>query len=134
VITIHAEATQDLPGLIRMIQKLGVKAGVSINPGTPVSAIESVLDQVDLVLVMSVNPGFAGQKFIDSAIPKIEWLKKNRGKRSYLIEIDGGIKADNIGKVRAAGAEVFVAGSSIFAQKDRRRAFSDLSEGLKKNL
>ncbi|MBL7714531.1 MAG: ribulose-phosphate 3-epimerase [Bdellovibrionales bacterium] len=128
VITVHCEATHHLERLLKRIQELGCKAGVSLNPATPLASVEEVLDIVDLVLVMSVNPGFGGQKFIDSAIGKIERLAELRGSRKYLIEVDGGIGPSNIARVRKAGAEVFVAGSAVFGQKDRAAAI----EGLRK--
>jgi len=126
VITIHAEASAHLDRQLNRIRDLGKKAGVSINPGTPVSAIEEVLGLVDLVLIMSVNPGFGGQKFIDSAIGKIEKLVALRGKRHYQIEVDGGVGIANAGRLVKAGADVLVAGSAIFGQKDRAKAIADL--------
>ncbi|MBC7693432.1 MAG: ribulose-phosphate 3-epimerase [Methylotenera sp.] len=129
-ITIHAEATSHLSRHLAQIRELGCKAGVSINPGTSISVIEEVLDQVDLVLVMSVNPGFGGQAFMPSALKKIERLAQMRGSRKYLIEVDGGVKADNIAAVRKAGADVFVAGSAIFAAKDRAAAVKQLRSAM----
>jgi ribulose-phosphate 3-epimerase len=113
-----------------LIRDQGCKAGVSLNPATPLSAIEEVLDSIDLVLIMSVNPGFGGQKFIESSVSKVERLVQMRGKRKFLIEIDGGIKADNIGRLRHAGVDVFVAGSAIFSHKDRKRAVHQLRSAL----
>jgi ribulose-phosphate 3-epimerase len=130
-ITIHAEAAVHLDRQLRRIRELGCKAGVSLNPATPLSAIEEVLDVVDLVLVMSVNPGFGGQKFIASALPKIRRLAELRGDRKFLIEVDGGIKADNVGAARAAGCDVFVAGSAIFSGADRGKAIRALRDGMK---
>ena len=130
VITVHAEATPHLNRLLTRIRELGCKAGVSINPGTPVSALESVLDDIDLVLVMSVNPGFGGQKFIESAVGKIEQLKKIRGARKFLIEVDGGVKAENAGMLAKAGTDVFVAGSAIFGSVDRAKSIATLKEAM----
>ena len=130
VITVHAEATPHLDRLINRIRELGCKAGVSLNPGTPLSMIEEVLDLVDLVLVMSVNPGFGGQKFIESSVSKIERLASARGNRRFLIEIDGGVNAQNIARLRKAGVDVFVAGSAVFSPKDRKKAIQDLRAGL----
>jgi ribulose-phosphate 3-epimerase len=130
VITIHAEAAPHLDRQLNRIRELGCKAGVSINPGTSLTAIEEVLDLVDLVLVMSVNPGFGGQKFIESALTKIERLAEARGSRRFLIEVDGGVKADNIGRVRRAGADVFVAGSAVFSAPDRRKSMRALRDAL----
>ena len=129
-ITVHAEATVHLDRLIHEIRELGCKAGVSLNPGSPLSMIEEVLDIVDLVLIMSVNPGFGGQKFIESSYSKIERLKAARGNRSFLIEVDGGVQTDNIGLLRKSGADVFVAGSAIFSSPDRRKAIADLKSML----
>lgn len=131
VITVHAEATPHLHRTLCLIREHGCKAGVSLNPSTPLSAIEEVLDNIDLVLVMSVNPGFGGQKFIENAVSKVERLVKMRGNRKFLIEIDGGIKADNIGRLRKAGVDVFVAGSAIFSDKDRVRSIQELRDALK---
>ena len=129
-ITVHTEATVHLDRLLNHIRSLGCKAGVSLNPGTPLSAIEEVLDIVDLVLIMSVNPGFGGQKFIETSLSKVERLAKLRGPRQFLIEIDGGIKRDNIHRCRQSGVDVFVAGSAVFSPKDRAKAISDLRSGI----
>ena len=131
-ITVHAEATVHLDRLLHQIKEHGCKAGVSVNPGTSLALIEEVLDIVDLVLVMSVNPGFGGQQFIESTISKVERLAEVRGKRKFLIEIDGGIKASNIGELASAGVDVFVAGSAIFSAKDRSKAVGDLRTALRK--
>jgi ribulose-phosphate 3-epimerase len=130
VITVHAEATPHLHRTLCHIREQGCLAGVSLNPSTPLSAIGEVLDNIDLVLVMSVNPGFGGQKFIENAVSKVERLVKMRGNHKFLIEIDGGIKADNIGRLRKAGVDVFVAGSAIFDNKDRKRSIQDLRTAL----
>ncbi len=125
-ITIHAEATPHLDRALRLIRSLGCRAGVSLNPASPLALIEEALDLVDLVLVMSVNPGFGGQKFIPESIQKIQKLKALRGNRSFLIEVDGGVNDKTIAPLRKAGAEVFVAGSAIFSAKDRGKAISAL--------
>ena len=129
-ITIHVESAAHLHRQLSFIRELGCKAGVSINPGTPVSAIEEVLDDVDLVLVMSVNPGFGGQKFIESAITKVELLAQIRVGRPFLIEVDGGINPANIAQLRRAGCDVFVAGSAIFSASDRKKSISTLRTAL----
>lgn len=131
VITIHAEAATHLHRQLSMIRELGCKAGVSINPGTSLATIEEALDYVDLVLVMSVNPGFGGQKFIETVVSKIERLAGVRGKRDFVIEVDGGVKADNIGRLRKAGADVFVAGSAVFGDPDRKKSMAALRAALK---
>jgi len=114
IITVHAEAGPNLHRSLQAIRALGKKAGVSINPATPESSIEYVLDLVDLVLVMSVNPGFGGQAFIPSAVEKIARVNSMIAGRPIDLEVDGGITADTAPKVIAAGANVLVAGSAVF--------------------
>ncbi|TCD14551.1 ribulose-phosphate 3-epimerase [Oricola cellulosilytica] len=114
IITVHTEAGPHLHRSLQAIRGLGKKAGVSLNPGTPESAIEYVLDDVDLILVMSVNPGFGGQKFIPGALEKIRRLNAMIGERQIEIEVDGGVTADTAGPCAAAGANAFVAGSAVF--------------------
>jgi ribulose-phosphate 3-epimerase len=130
VITVHAEATFHLHRLLGQIREAGCKAGVSLNPASPLSLIEDILDDVDLVLIMSVNPGFGGQSFIESSLSKLSRLATLRGNRPFLIEVDGGVNAKNIGALRKAGADVFVAGSAVFAASDRRAAIEKLKAGL----
>jgi len=116
IITVHAEATRHLHGTVQLIKANGARAGVSINPATPVGVLEDILDDLDLVLVMSVNPGFGGQSFIPVALKKLKALRSlitGRGLHTEL-EVDGGIKVDNIREAAVAGADVFVAGSGIF--------------------
>ena len=113
-ITVHAEAGPHLHRSVQAIRALGKKAGVSLNPATPVSAIEYLLDSIDLVLVMSVNPGFGGQAFIPSTIAKVQDLRAMTAGRPIDIEVDGGVAADNSGELAAAGANAFVAGSAVF--------------------
>jgi len=130
IIVVHEEAVAHLHRTVQLIKSLGKKAGVSINPATPVSSLEVILDDLDLVLVMTVNPGFGGQSFIDACLPKIEQLRtmiEKRGLQTEL-EVDGGVKVDNIGKVAAAGAEVFVAGSAVFNASDYRQTIAALRE------
>ena len=114
IITVHVEAGPHLHRSLQAIRALGKKAGVSINPATPESTIESVLDMVDLILVMSVNPGFGGQAFIKSAVEKISRIRAMAGGRPVDIEVDGGITPETAPLVTAAGANVLVAGSAIF--------------------
>ena len=114
IITVHAEAGPHLHRSLQTVKSLGKKAGVSINPATPESAIEYVLDTVDLVLVMTVNPGFGGQKFIGATEEKIRRIKAMIGSRPIEIEVDGGIAPDTAGVAAKAGANVLVAGSAIF--------------------
>ena len=119
-ITVHAEAGPHLHRSLQAIRALGKKAGVSLNPATPVGVLEHVIDLLDLVLIMSVNPGFGGQKFIPSALDKLRTVREriDRSGRAIRLEIDGGVKADNIGEIARAGADTFVAGSAIFNAPD----------------
>lgn len=119
-ITVHQEACIHINRTLQQIRSLGVKPGVAINPGTPVSALEYVLEDADLILVMSVNPGFGGQKFIPSALRKAQELKNLREKYDldFRIEIDGGINLDNVKPAIDAGVEIIVAGSSVFKAED----------------
>lgn len=118
IITVHAEAGPHLHRSLQAIRAEGKKAGVAINPATPVSAIAHVVDNVDLILVMSVNPGFGGQSFIEESYTKLRQVRDLVAGRPIDIEVDGGVSADNAGKLAAAGANVFVAGTSIFAGND----------------
>jgi ribulose-phosphate 3-epimerase len=117
IITVHVEAGPHIHRSLQAIRALGKKTGVTMNPGTPIESVEPVLDLVDLILVMSVNPGFGGQKFITGAIEKLEKLRALAGGRPIDIEIDGGITPDVAGDVVRAGANALVAGSAVF--KDR---------------
>jgi len=128
VITFHLEAASGVQELLRMIRQSGKKAGISIKPATPVHLLEPYLSELDLVLVMSVEPGFGGQGFMQDSLEKVKWLsemKKAKG-HNFLIEIDGGINPVTAKACRAAGAQVFVAGSSIFGAKDRKKAWEEL--------
>ncbi len=120
IITVHAEASVHLHRTVQLIRSLGKKPGVSLNPATPVSALDVILEDLDLALVMTVNPGFGGQGFISSCLPKIEALRREIERRRLGVElqVDGGVKTDNIGRIAAAGADVFVAGSAVFATPD----------------
>jgi ribulose-phosphate 3-epimerase len=122
IITVHVEAGPHLHRSLQTIRALGKKVGVSLNPATPESAIEHVLDMVDLILVMSVNPGFGGQRFLHGAIDKIERLAKFTAGREIDIEVDGGITPEYAGVVAAAGANVLVAGVAVF--KDGPEAYA----------
>jgi ribulose-phosphate 3-epimerase len=114
VITVHVEAGPHVHRSLQAIRSLGKKAGVTLNPATPVSSIEHVIDLVDLVLIMSVNPGFGGQSFIPAAIDKLRDVRTLVGARPIDIEIDGGVTSDNAARVVQAGANVLVAGSAVF--------------------
>jgi ribulose-phosphate 3-epimerase len=119
IITVHAEAGPHLDRSLQAIRALGKKAGVSINPATPAEAIEHVLDRVDLVLLMTVNPGFGGQAFIPAVVEKIRRVRAMVGKRPIDIEIDGGVTPETAPLVAAAGANVLVAGSAVFKGNSR---------------
>ena len=114
IITVHAEAGVHLDRSLQAIRNLGKKAGVAINPATPESAIEYVLDHVDLILTMSVNPGFGGQKYVEAVTDKIRRIHQMIGDRPIELEVDGGIAADTVHVPASAGTNVFVAGSSIY--------------------
>lgn len=115
MITVHAEAGPHLDRSLQAIRQLGVKAGVSLNPSTPESVLEYVMDRLDLILVMSVNPGFGGQSFIESQLQKISRIRSMIGDRNIDLSVDGGVTKDNAARVAAAGANVLVAGSAVFA-------------------
>ncbi|HEX8751334.1 MAG TPA: ribulose-phosphate 3-epimerase [Nitrospira sp.] len=119
-LTVHVEACTHLHRTIEAIKERGVKAGVTLNPATSLHTIEEILSEVDLVLIMSVNPGFGGQKFIPSCLPKIVTARQmiDRQRSHALLEVDGGIKVDNAAQILAAGANVLVAGSAIFTSRD----------------
>ncbi|WP_373047061.1 ribulose-phosphate 3-epimerase [Vulgatibacter sp.] len=131
IVTVHVEASPHLHRTLQQIRKAGAKAAVSLNPSTPVSSIEYVLEDLDMVLVMSVNPGFGGQSFIPSALRKIRALREMaeaRGLHDLWIEVDGGIGPQNIAEVAAAGANVFVAGSAVFGKPDYGAVIRQLRE------
>jgi len=121
IISFHPEASEHVDRTIQLIKGLGVRAGLVLNPATPLNVLDHVIDQLDLVLVMSVNPGFGGQSFIESAIPKLAKLRQlvdasmARTGREIWLEVDGGVKPDNAARIAAAGADTLVAGSAVFA-------------------
>ena len=119
-ISFHPDASTHVDRTLQLIRDAGCKAGLVFNPAAPIDLLEWVIEKVDLVLVMSVNPGFGGQSFIDSALRKIQRLRQviDGSGRDIRLEVDGGIKADNIRRVADAGADTFVAGSAIFGQRD----------------
>ncbi len=118
IITVHAEADRHLDRSLQVIRSLGKKAGVSLNPATPESAIAYVMDKVDLILVMSVNPGFGGQSFIGAQLQKIRNIRDMIGDRPIELEVDGGVNVETISDVVSAGADVLVAGSAVFKGDD----------------
>jgi len=130
IISIHVEATNHIHGAIQMIKNENIAAGIVINPGTSVEAIKPVLQDVDLVLVMTVNPGFGGQSFIESTVEKIKELAVLRAEKGYHyeIEVDGGITQETIVACRKAGADVFVAGSYIYDDENPKAAINRLKD------
>jgi ribulose-phosphate 3-epimerase len=114
VITVHVEAGPHVHRSLQTIRKLGKQVGVTLNPGTPISSLESVIGLVDLVLVMSVNPGFGGQTFIPAALERVRAIRRMAGDRPIRIEVDGGVTPENAGALAAAGADTLVAGSAVF--------------------
>lgn len=130
-ITVHQEASVHLDRTIEHIKSLGngvIKAGVSLNPATPVDILSCIIDKVDLVLIMSVNPGFGGQKFIPQSIDKVRELSRIREEKNlkFLIEVDGGVNGDNAHLLKEAGADILVAGSYIFKSGDRKKAIESI--------
>ncbi|HZV82616.1 MAG TPA: ribulose-phosphate 3-epimerase, partial [Geobacteraceae bacterium] len=136
IIVVHAEASTHLHRSIQLIKSLGKRAGVSLNPATPLSYLEYVLADLDLVLLMSVNPGFGGQSFIEACIPKIHALRAMLDKRGSEaeLEVDGGVKIDNIARIAHAGADVFVAGSAVFGSSDYAATITALKQQAKEPL
>ena len=133
IIVVHAEATNHLHRTVQLIRSLGKRAGVSLNPATPLHVLDYVLEDLDLVLLMTVNPGFGGQSFIEGCIPKIQALRAimdRRGSEAEL-EVDGGVKTDNIARIAHAGADVFVAGSAVFNSPDYAATISELKKRAK---
>ena len=132
IISFHPEASDHVDRTIALIRESGCKAGLVLNPATPLSHLDHTLDKLDLVLLMSVNPGFGGQQFIASVLPKIAEVRKRiQGSgRDVWLEVDGGVKADNIAQVAQAGADTFVAGSAIFGAKDYAATIRDMRARL----
>lgn len=132
-ISFHPEATEHLDRTIGLIKENGCKAGVVLNPATSLDCLEYVMDKLDLILLMSVNPGFGGQKFIPSALEKANQVRKMIDESDYDIrlEIDGGVKVDNIGEIAACGVDTFVAGSAIFNTDDYQATISQMKQNAK---
>ena len=132
IISFHPEASEHVDRTLALIKQHGCKAGLVLNPATPLSYLDHTLDKLDMVLLMSVNPGFGGQQFIASVLPKISEVRRRitaSGKAIWL-EVDGGIKTDNIAEVARAGADTFVAGSAIFGSRDYAATIRDMRERL----
>ena len=134
IVSFHPEASEHVDRTLGLIRENGCKAGLVFNPATPLAYLDHVMDKVDLILIMSVNPGFGGQSFIASALPKIREARARiaASGRDIWLEVDGGIKADNIEAVARAGADTFVAGSAIFGDKDHAAAVGRMREALKR--
>jgi ribulose-phosphate 3-epimerase len=132
IITFHPEASEHIDRTLGLIRENGCQAGLVFNPATPLSWLDHVMDKIDMVLIMSVNPGFGGQSFIASALAKVAQARKRieASGRAIRLEIDGGVKVDNIGEIARAGADTFVAGSAIFGQKDRAAVVRRMREEL----
>ena len=132
IISFHPEASDHVDRTLSLIREHGCKAGLVFNPATPLVWLDHLLDKVDLVLLMSVNPGFGGQKFIASVLPKIAEVRRriDAQKREIWLEVDGGIKTDNIAEVARAGADTFVAGSAVFNSKDYAATIRDMRAQL----
>jgi ribulose-phosphate 3-epimerase len=132
IISFHPEASEHIDRTIGLIHECGCKAGLVFNPATPLHHLDHVMDKIELVLIMSVNPGFGGQSFIPSALGKLREARKriDESGRDIWLEIDGGVKADNIAEIARAGADTFVAGSAVFGAKDRKAALAGLRQSL----
>ncbi len=133
-ITFHPEASEHIDRSLQLVRDLGCKSGLVFNPATPLHYLDYVLDKVDMVLLMSVNPGFGGQAFIESSLDKLKAARKiiDQSGLPIRLEIDGGVKIDNIGKIKAAGADTFVAGSAIFNSDDYQKAISAMRAEIAK--
>ena len=133
LVSFHPDASAHVHRSVQAIKARGCKAGLVFNPATPLDVLDWMIDEIDLILIMSVNPGFGGQGFIDSALRKVEQARKriDASGRDIRLEVDGGIKADNIARVAAAGADTFVAGSAIFGKPDYRAVIDAMRAALK---
>ena len=132
IISFHPEASEHVDRTIGLIKEQGCKAGLVLNPATPLQVLDHVLDKLDLVLIMSVNPGFGGQQFIPGALAKLKAVRAliDRCGKDIWLEVDGGVKVDNIADIRRAGADTFVAGSAIFSAQDYRATISAMRKAL----
>jgi ribulose-phosphate 3-epimerase len=136
IIVVHAEATHHLHRTVQLIKSFGKKAGVSFNPATPLHQLDYLVDELDLVLLMTVNPGFGGQSFIEACLPKIHALRGILDKRGLEteLEVDGGVKIENIGRISSAGGDVFVAGSAVFGSADYGVTIEELKRRAKETM
>lgn len=139
IITFHPEASKHIDRSLQLIRDNGCKAGLVLNPATPIDYLNHVMDKLDIILLMSVNPGFGGQSFINSTLDKLKIVRalidkhEANGGQPILLEVDGGVKADNIAKISAAGADTFVAGSAVFGAKDDDGGYKNIISQLKNN-
>ncbi|ORT51817.1 ribulose-phosphate 3-epimerase [Vibrio sp. qd031] len=134
MITFHVEASEHVDRTLQLIKENGCQAGVVLNPATPLSCLDHIMDKLDLILLMSVNPGFGGQSFIPETLNKLRAVKEriNQSGRDIRLEIDGGVKVDNIREIAEAGADMFVAGSAIFSQPDYKEVIAEMRTELAK--
>ena len=132
IITFHPEGSDHIDRTLQLIKDHGCKAGLVLNPATPLHCLDFVMDKLDVILLMSVNPGFGGQSFIPTTLDKIKLVREkiDASGRDIRLEVDGGVKADNIAEIAAAGADMFVAGSAIFSKPDYRQAIDEMREQL----
>lgn len=132
IITFHPEATDHVDRTLSLIHELGCRAGLALNPATPLSCIDYVMDRLDMILLMTVNPGFGGQSFIEPMLEKIYHLRQklNQSQKKILLEVDGGIHLNNLEKVARAGADTFVAGSAIFGSENYQKTIDDMRSVL----
>ncbi|GAA5141455.1 ribulose-phosphate 3-epimerase [Thalassotalea piscium] len=132
IITFHPEASDHIDRTLQLIKDHGCKAGLVLNPATPLQVLDFVMDKLDVILLMSVNPGFGGQSFIPSTLDKLKLVKEKiiASGRDIRLEVDGGVKANNIAEIAAAGADMFVAGSAIFSQDDYKQAIDEMRTQL----
>ena len=132
-LTVHVETCPHLHRTIQSIKERGIRAGVTLNPATPLSAVEPILPEVDLLLIMSVNPGFGGQKFIPSVMEKIKAARRMIDAKGLKVEleVDGGLKVENVGAISSAGADIFVAGSAIFGSKDYKETIAKMRKAIR---
>ncbi len=139
IITFHPEASKHIDRSLQLIRDNGCKAGLVLNPATPIDYLNHVMDKLDIILLMSVNPGFGGQSFINSTLDKLKIVRalidthEANGGQPILLEVDGGVKADNIAKISEAGADTFVAGSAVFGAKDNDGSYKNIIKTLKNN-
>jgi ribulose-phosphate 3-epimerase len=131
-VSVHSEVCPDIPKIARLIRSAGARASIGINPETPADRVLAYADQIDMILVMSVHPGFGGQEFIPSAFEKLRYIRKELERRGLAldVEIDGGVKLDNIAEVKAAGANVFVSGSGIFGHADYAHIMDEMRRSV----